>query len=435
MTRKRSTSRGGPGKAAGESLSTKRLFPNRALTFLLGVALTVGAFLLLGQRELLGSRKSKPSTGAIKELSNDTDKRNVDQLLALTDEQLEKTDLIELNVAVAREIPGLEKLDYDHYRCTVDDWTNQFRNWLPTAEVEFRANPQKWKNDINLFRLGMLAQFLDQKVGIAYVEEQKQTQIKDRKAGKRTGIRYTNPGDLLIHGLIDTKRGTCATMPVLHVAIGRRLGWPVGMACVKWHYVCRYDDGKVVHNIEATDTGRGGFAEGSDADYIEKEGLSKRAVACGSDLRKLSTREMLGVFIMSRGRYYADTDKIERAVHDYSLAFTLLPTSRKVYICLVGHLMWKGERLFDPNEHGHPNLLGGYLVTRQRQRSRAASAFDPPPVYRRPNPLAELERINALNRASMQRMTQPPHQPRLPQPYQSPRPGYSQNRYQQHRRR
>jgi hypothetical protein len=37
--------------------------------------------------------------------------RTVAQLLALTDAELEKVDVVELNLAVAREIPGLEKLD------------------------------------------------------------------------------------------------------------------------------------------------------------------------------------------------------------------------------------------------------------------------------------------------------------------------------------
>ncbi len=434
MTRKRSTSRSESGKVARKFLPTKRLFPNRALTFLLGVALTVGAFLLLGQGELIGSRKSKSSTGTIKESSNGTGKRNVDQLLALTDEQLEKTDLIELNLAVAREIPGLEKLDYDHYRCTVDDWTGKFRRWLPTVEHAFHQAPDKYKNDINFFRLGMLAQFLDQKVGIAYVEEQKRAQIKDRKAGKRTGVRYTDPGQLLLYGLIDTKRGTCATMPVLHVAMGRRLGWPVGLACANWHYVCRYDDGQRVYNIETTDTGRGGFAEGSDADYIEKEGVSSKAIAVGSDLRKLTAREMLGVFIMSRGRYLADTEKRQAAARDFALAHTLFPSSRKAYIQLTTNLIATGEALFALGEEGHPAQQILWRMGRYRSfLTHVAGPVGYP--TQRPDPFAEIDRINAINRANMQRMMQPPHQPHLPQPYQPPRPGYPQNRHQQHRRR
>ena len=175
--------------------------------------------------------------------------RSVTQLISLSDAELERVDIVEMNIAVAREIPGLEKLDYARYRKTVDAWTEQFRRWLPTTEHAFKQTPEKYKNDINFFCPGMLAQFLDEHVGVAYVAQQKQ----DQKRGVKE-VRYTDPGYLLLHGLIDTKEGTCATMPALHVAIGRRLGWPVTLACAKSHYVCRYDDGKVVYNIEATDT-------------------------------------------------------------------------------------------------------------------------------------------------------------------------------------
>ena len=204
----------------------------------------------------------------------------------------------------------------------VFSWTDQFSRWLVSSEYEFRKTPYKWKNDIDFFRLGMLAQFLDQGVGIAYNQEQKYVKA----------IRYKNLRDLFIHGLIDTKRGTCGTMPTLHVAIGRRMGWPVSLACIDSHYVCRYNDGKKVYNFEATDTGRGGFGVGTDKEYIEKNKLAPMSTSSGSDLRSLSAREMLGVFISLRGRYYNDTGQVELADSDYTLARWVFPKNRLIYI-------------------------------------------------------------------------------------------------------
>ena len=100
--------------------------------------------------------------------------RSVAQLISLSDTELEKVDIVEMNIAVARELPGLEKLDYTAYRKKVDAWADQFRQWLPTTEHAFRENPAKYKNDINFFRIGMLAQFMDKHVGVGYVESQKQ---------------------------------------------------------------------------------------------------------------------------------------------------------------------------------------------------------------------------------------------------------------------
>ena len=347
---------------------------------------------------------------------SDGSHRSVAQLIALSDAELERVDIVEMNIAVAREIPGLEKLDYAAYRKTVDGWSDQFRRWLPTTEHAFRQAPEKYKNDINFFRLGMLAQFLDQQVGVAYVEQQK----ADQKRGVK-GVWYTNPGHLLLHGLIDTKRGTCGTMPALHVAVGRRLGWPVALACAKSHYVCRYDDGRVVYNIEATDTGRGGFAAGSDSDYMESEGISRKAVSCGSDLRKLTAREMLGVFVQARARHLADTNKPARAARDYALAHTLFPKSRKIYLGLTGNLVAAGERLFTPGEHGHPASLGAYLVGRYRTRNTRRPTNLAPTAHR--SILGDTDEFEAMNRRNMQRHKQRSLPPPPPQPYQPTIPG------------
>lgn len=344
-------------------------------------------------------------------------KRTVAQLMALSDSELERVDIVEMNIAVAREIPGLEKLDYDHYRRIVDGWTEQFRRWLPTVEYGFQQDKAKYKDDVHFFQLGMLAQFLGHEVGIAYVEEQKQAQVQDRKEGRKTEVLYTDPGHLLLHGLIDTKRGTCGTMPTLHVAVARRLGWPVGLACTNSHFVSRYDDGKVVYNIEATYT-KGGFSEGSDKQYMEMEGVSQKAIACGSDLRKLSGREMLGIFIAARARHYNDIGKIDLATRDYALAFTQMPNNRKVYIALVGNLLDTGERLFTANEFGHPASLAVYL--NGRYQSRSASIGIPEPPMRHYDPTLDMDYINAINQANMRRLMEPTTGA---QPYRLPVPG------------
>ena len=92
---------------------------------------------------------------------------------------------------------------------------------------------------------------------------------------------YTDPSDLFLNGVIDTRRGTCANMAALHVALGWRLGWPVSLACVASHFVCRYDDGQVTHNIEATQSGHGGFRSDPDEYLIKKHELPPVAIASG----------------------------------------------------------------------------------------------------------------------------------------------------------
>ncbi len=99
-------------------------------------------------------------------------------------------------------------------------------------------------------------------------------------------------------------------------------------------------------------------------------------------------------------------------------------------ISLAGHLLAAGERLFTPGEHGHPYSLGAYLAGRYRAiPARTSSASSPRTA--RADPLAEIERINAINRRNMQRIMNPPT---APKPYQPPSPVAPQSHQPQLRR-
>ena len=275
------------------------------------------------------------------------DIRSIWQLLALDDSSLEKVDVVVLNLVVAKGIPALANLNIARYVRTVDDWTRQFRRVLPDMERQFRETPERWKNDIRFFRVGMLMGFLGHEIGIRYIEEKKHG----------TEFHYTNPGDLFLNGLIDTKQGTCGNMPALHAAMARRMGWPVSLACADCHFISRFDDDQAVYNIEATSTHPGSFAEGSDEDYIKRFALPEKAIECGSDLRKLSAREMVGVFLGLRGRHYADTGRPLEADLSYALARVLFPTHRCGYIQAMAPMLAHGAILFNPGEVGHPDSL------------------------------------------------------------------------------
>ncbi|HXG11591.1 MAG TPA: transglutaminase family protein [Gemmataceae bacterium] len=269
------------------------------------------------------------------------------QLLACTDEELARVDPLVLNLLVAKSIPSLADLDLPRYQRQADQWAEDVRQRLPAAEAVFRQTPWEWKNDINFFRLGVLCGYLEYEAGIAYNEDQ-------RDGGP---VFYTDPSDLFLNGVMDRRRGTCGNMAALHVAIGWRLGWSVSLACVKSHFVCRYDDGKVTHNIEATQAGYGGFKSDPDDYLIRQYGLPPVAIRSGSDLRALKPREMLGVFLGFRGRHMRDTGRWEEAEADYLLARWLFPNSRHLYIDAMALAVPRGAALFEPGELGSPQSL------------------------------------------------------------------------------
>ena len=295
------------------------------------------------------------------------------QLLDLTDEELERTDLVAMNIIVAKGIPSLKELDIEHYCRIVDEWTEQFRNDLLGMERRFHATPQNWKNDIRFFRIGMLQGFLGHIIGIKYVEKH-----KDAKT-----IYYTKPSELFINGIVDCKEGTCGNMATLHVAMSRRMGWPVSIACAQSHYISRFDDGEVIYNIEATNTRAGTFDSEPDSEYIERFNLTKKAIACGSDLRRLTAREMLGTFLVSRARHFQDIGDWENSDLSYSLSRAVFPKYRKGYIAAMVHTMRRGEQLFEADEVGHPkSLFPLYFGPKHHSSAYAADyAFWSQPVH------------------------------------------------------
>jgi hypothetical protein len=228
-------------------------------------------------------------------------------------------DPVEANLSVCRDITHFADLNARDYQLIVDQWAMDFDRRLPGAEQHFRATPQDWKDDVQFFRLGMLCWYIGEVLGIRYKEDQ-----VDLKA-----VRYTNPGDLFLNGLIDTRQGTCGNMPVLYLAIAWRLGWPVDLIVAGTHALCRFADGAVSYNIECTNFAHG-FRSPPNEFLQETYGISNEAIRSGSDLCPLTPRQMLGWFVGLRGRFHMDSGRTGQAVADYHSALSLFPQSERL---------------------------------------------------------------------------------------------------------
>jgi len=274
------------------------------------------------------------------------------QLLACSDAALARVDPLVMNLLVAKSIPSLADLDIARYQKMADQWAEGIRSRLPRAEQVFLKTPGDWKNDVRFLRLAVLCEYVDRDLGIKYREDQRNL----------TAVSYTDPSDLFLNGVMDTRQGTCGNMSMLHVALGWRLGWPVSLACAGSHQICRFDDGQVTYNIEATQTGIGGFKAPPDAYYIEEYGLTAKAISSGSDLRAVNPREMLGIFLGFRGRHMRDTGRWAEAEPDYLLARHLFPSNRKLYINATGVSVRRSLERFERDEEGSPASLAGWLT-------------------------------------------------------------------------
>jgi hypothetical protein len=273
------------------------------------------------------------------------------QLLSLTDGELGHVDPLAINLAVASAIPSLSGLDIPHYQALVDGWAVEVAQRVREDEPIFRQNPSAWRNDVNFFNLSVLCQYVECELGVRYREDQRDA----------ASVRYTEASDLFLNGVIDTRRGTCGNMAALHLAIGWRLGWPVSLAAARAHLFLRYDDGLVRHNVEATQSGYGGMNSPTDEDLIRKYRLPPEALSSGSDLRAVTPRELLGIFVGLRARHFRDCGDFARAEGDFLLARWLFPSSRELYSQAMGVSVLRGRRLFHPSEEGSPLGLARWI--------------------------------------------------------------------------
>jgi hypothetical protein len=144
----------------------------------------------------------------------------------------------------------------------------------------------------------------------------------------------------------------------------------VSLACVGSHFICRFDDGQKTFNIEATNPGDDGtFSSPPDHYYRQEHHIPPRAVECGSDLRAVAPRELLGLFVGARARHFENTGRFAEAEQDYLLARYLFPSHRCLYVAQSNISILNSMQRFGPGEEGHPVKLAKLL--------HEVASFDP----------------------------------------------------------
>lgn len=305
---------------------------------------------------------------------------SIGDMLAMSTDELANVDPVAANLVVAQGIPSLAGLDIGHYVQLADTWAAEIKRRIPAGDANFFRQPHLWQNDLNFARLALMCWYVGNVLRIRYREDQRSLRR----------VLYTDPGDLFLNGVMDSRQGTCGNMALLHVMLGRRIGLPVSLACVGSHFICRYDDGEKVYNIEATNhEDDGTFCSPPDEYYQREYQIPQRAIDCGSDLRAVNAREMLGLFLGLRARHLENTDRMSESEPDYLLARYLFPRNRQLYVSQNQVSVQFSMELFEPGEKGHPTELAAWLQQVVQiapwERRSAASSMKPHPPQGKPN--------------------------------------------------
>jgi hypothetical protein len=92
---------------------------------------------------------------------------------------------------------------------------------------QFHSKPAEFRNSEAYFRMVVLATVLQQDCGIRYSPNRASPVGK----GEADDKFYADSHYVFLHGLTgEMKSGTCCSLPVLYVAVGRRLKYPLSLA-------------------------------------------------------------------------------------------------------------------------------------------------------------------------------------------------------------
>jgi tetratricopeptide (TPR) repeat protein len=318
-------------------------------------------------------------------------------LLALDPQELEGSDIATMNLLCAVGLPGAENLDIAKSLTTLDEWAERVRHETERYLYKFRQAPQDYNHSEGYFRMLTLITVLQQDLGVRYNKER----IRD--------IDFTNSKDLFIHGMIGSDNGgTCVSMPVIYVAVARRLGCPVWLVLAKAHVFARWEseDGKERFNIEGTNQGMNCFEDDYYKTWPMK--MTEAEARSGRYLKSLRPAEELAVFLAARGHCLADTGRMPEAMVAYAHAHRFAPTSPDY----IGFLAEAVSEEFP------------YWVAPRAAEQRGPALQDPLEELR------QIEAINAYNRALMGLPPQrtpvpayprpPAHSPQPSSPYRPP---------------
>jgi hypothetical protein len=240
----------------------------------------------------------------------------LNDLAQLNNNELAQIRIEEINLACAAGLRGSEDLDRDACLTKLDEWVDEVRHETQRNWYRFLEHPADYECSAAYFRILVMITVLQRDLGCMY----NPSRISDETFQDPFAVNpdFSDSRDLFIHGILFGNGGTCASMPVLYVAVGRALGYPLALVESKGHLFCRWDDCTGVYapperfNIEGSGKGFGSYPDEHYTEWPVK--LSELELNSGWYFKSLSPRQELAAFLSTRGACLTDTCRFAEAL-------------------------------------------------------------------------------------------------------------------------
>ncbi|MCO6439448.1 MAG: tetratricopeptide repeat protein, partial [Phycisphaerae bacterium] len=276
---------------------------------------------------------------------------SLEELIALPDATLAQVDIATMNLAAAEGLPGSEDLDRAAVLQALDAWADGVAEATVSRAHYFDLIPDYYDNSRAKFLAIMLVLTLREDMNVHYNVEQ------------RTNPSLARSQDQFIHGIVQGTGGTCASLPVIVVAVGRRLGYPLKLVQTFSHYYARWDDPVTGEQFNIEISNLGGVDFPDEDHYREKLRLHLEDPDPGSNyLKSMTPREELSAFLTTRADCLRENGRWRQAIATYREAVRLAPQNH-----------FAARLLRDTVRHVERGALAAEIAYRQNELRRRSN--------------------------------------------------------------
>lgn len=269
------------------------------------------------------------------------------ELLDRAPSVFQSPDIALLNLLSAQTLPGTVGLDVQGCLAMLDQWATRVKSETERHLYRYRRNPAEFDNSEGYFRMLMMAVVLYEDFGVRYNPER----IIAPESVREGDRFFADSSDLFLHGLLGSKRmGTCSSLPVLYIALGRRLGYPLKLVTTKGHLFVRWK-GRMTETLtspqpsplpQGAEREKAREIESSERFNVEATGkgmnryddehfkrwpfeLTEEEIAANGFLKSLTAEEELAVFLSIRAQCLIENGRQAEAVESLTATVRFAP--------------------------------------------------------------------------------------------------------------